>query len=268
MRPIHQCSLYSIFLEPIGIVESTGEEVVFGGATGFLFREDEKVFLVSNYHVFSGLNAETNVVLHSTGLVPSKVRAHFLLDDSEMSLDIIECQLLTEDRRMWQEHPSGGMVDVAALEITPPIGHAHFGMDEIVEAPGLGDDFFRVNQEVSVIGFPAGVRVNARLPVWKRSVIASEPFSPLAGNPNRLLIDTASRPGMSGSPVLYVGKNVSPIGFDDRKGLIDFPSVKVALGIYSGRIGGMDEFSAQLGIVWSMDCVKQVVRNRRLNETG
>lgn len=264
MRPVHQCSLFSIYLEPLAINRGGGESLRLGGATGFLFHDSNRTYLVSNYHVLSGYNAETGQAMDKNGYLPGRIKVHFLLDSEGLPDCAIEYPLVDEDDTpLWQAHPTGGSVDIAALAITPPHNIAHFFLDEIEKAPGVRTDFFHVNQEVAVIGFPVDIRVGGRLPIWKRSVIATEPFSELSGNPKRLLIDTGSRPGMSGSPVIFSGTNLSAIKFDDRVIPVDLPSVKVALGIYSGRISGADEFAAQLGIVWSMQCVTDVVQNIR-----
>lgn len=241
-----------------------GQDFCLGGATGFLFRHADQTYLLSNYHVFSGRNGETDQPMNGMGALPAKIKVHFLLDKEGLPASEIEYELFDESGQpLWQEHPDGGCVDVAALAITPPPNHAHFCLDAIERATVYGQDFFHVNQEVAVIGFPVAIRIGGRLPIWKRSVIATEPFSELSGNPKRLLIDTGSRPGMSGSPVIFAGSNVTPLTFDNRTLPVDWPSFQRALGIYSGRISGADEFSAQLGIVWSMQCVVDVVCNKR-----
>jgi hypothetical protein len=54
--------------------------------------------------------------------------------------------------------------------------------------------------DVFVLGYPFGPGKTG-LPVWKRGSIASEPDL-VPQVENYLLVDTASRPGMSGSPVI------------------------------------------------------------------
>ncbi len=267
MPPVNQCSLYSVFLEVIGLNQVTHADMRLSCATGCLYQDSGQVYLVSNYHVFAGRNSETGELMGFGG-TPVKVKVYFLMDSSTLHEHVADYSLVDSDENpIWQEHPEAG-VDVSALPITPPPGIAHFFLNEIETAPGLGRDFFRVNQEVSVIGFPFSLRANGKLPIWKRSVIASEPFSEFSENPRKILIDTASRPGMSGSPVIFAASNTGPVLFDGRKLTVDMPSVKIALGIYSGRIAGADELAAQIGIVWTMPCVQEVVRNPRTQSTA
>ena len=86
-----------------------------------------------------------------------------------------------------------------------------------------GDDCF-------VLGYPKNIDAGLDLPLWKRASIASEPSIDHGGLP-RLLIDTATRKGMSGAPIVAIsnGYNV-PIG---GKGIEDsvFGRVESFVGI-------------------------------------
>jgi hypothetical protein len=57
------------------------------------------------------------------------------------------------------------------------------------------------SQEVFVVGFPFGMIANAPAPIWKRGSIALDPTFDPEGLP-KMLVDTATRPGMSGSVVI------------------------------------------------------------------
>ncbi len=70
-----------------------------------------------------------------------------------------------------------------------------------------------------------------------------------------MYLDTATREGMSGSPVIqYRRRAVSFIG---NHGQTDFHAQFV--GIYSGRIIPRDFFEAQLGKVWKADCIDEII---------
>jgi hypothetical protein len=95
------------------------------------------------------------------------------------------------------------------------------------------------------------------LPVWKRGSIAAEPEVVAAGAP--LFIDTASRLGMSGSPVIrrsrgshaLEGNEVSIGGIATR-----------FVGVYSGRLTSADPLDAQLGLCWPALLVSDVIKER------
>jgi hypothetical protein len=88
-----------------------------------------------------------------------------------------------------------------------------------------------------------------QLPIWKRATIATEPDFDLDGLP-KFYIDTATREGMSGSPVY-----AQEVGYWLPEGESDQSKATLGkgrrfLGVYSGRLGADDEFKAQRGIVW------------------
>lgn len=76
-----------------------------------------------------------------------------------------------------------------------------------------------------------------------------------------MYVDTASRPGMSGSPVLYKERRAIGIG----NGNPGEPGVKFSnnlmslVGVYSGRIGSNIEKEAQLGIVWKYKGIDEII---------
>jgi len=96
------------------------------------------------------------------------------------------------------------------------------------------------------------------LPIWKRASIAMEPLYDLDGLP-KLLVDTATRKGMSGGIVIV-----------RRRGLIVLSDAKDQsehrigtgdnfLGVYSGRVGD-DELGVQLGIVWKGRVIDEIIK--------
>jgi hypothetical protein len=56
---------------------------------------------------------------------------------------------------------------------------------------------------VSIVGFPFGLAQGAGLAIWKTGTVASDLGVNWTGRP-MFLVDTTSRPGMSGSPVYGV----------------------------------------------------------------
>ena len=67
---------------------------------------------------------------------------------------------------------------------------------------GLANAALRIEigMEVFILGYPFEIKPPA-YPVWKRGSIASEPQLALLTT-DYMLVDTASRPGMSGAPVI------------------------------------------------------------------
>lgn len=266
MRPPHFCSLYPLFIEPIAINACDQAEIRLSTATGCLYKHDGKTFLITNWHVLSGRNSIDLTPLDTKySALPHELRVHF---PKEKTLD--ECQVQTyplhdqDDKPLWLEHTLSNQVDVAALCIEAPAGIATYPVSDAYKEITLPirEDFFFVTQDVWVIGFPKSIRVGV-MPIWKRATIAAEPRFSSADEKHKLLIDTATREGMSGSPVLYVNKTLSRLSLDNSSQEVDFPSEKVLLGIYSGRIAGGDELAAQLGIVWAAEAILEILATGR-----
>lgn len=117
----------------------------------------------------------------------------------------------------------------------------------------------RASQDAFVVGFPLGIIAKVPIPVWKRATIATEPGVDLDGLP-KLLVDTATRSGMSGSLVLahhiLLGDYKMADGTEVTNSLI---AVKDSiLGVYSGRLGA-DHVQAQLGVVWKRSVIDEIL---------
>ena len=98
---------------------------------------------------------------------------------------------------LWLVHPVKGFdVDVAILPLRCPQGAMPYPVNKL---PSDWLDF-SVGQDVFILGFPLGIE-GVGLPIWKRGSLASEWQIPSRVQPH-WLVDTASRPGMSGSQVI------------------------------------------------------------------
>lgn len=96
------------------------------------------------------------------------------------------------------------------------------------------------------------------LPVWKRGTVATEPTLEIDALP-KFLIDTATRNGMSGAPVV-MHRN----GFHNPGNLKDsfFAVIESFVGVYSGRYGADSELEAQLGIVWRETVIDEILNKK------
>jgi hypothetical protein len=233
-------------------------------ATGFIWHDGPRNYLITNWHVVTGRNSQTGKYLHEHSGRPNKIRA-FL----NLRVQQIEKQehLITirngDDKPLWLTHPSRGRaVDVVAIPL-PYVGDN----DPVFALHPINDYIaiqltIRVAMEVFVLGYPFGPEPPGD-PVWKRGSMASEPDLAYTGT-GYYLIDTASRPGMSGAPVirriwnmLNVGEIVIPA---------PTPLRTEFLGVYSGRRFTKDKDDAQLGIVWPRSCIEEIVIGNKLDE--
>jgi hypothetical protein len=161
----------------------------------------------------------------------------------------------------WVEHPTlRNRVDAIALYIGNDDGDIScFTIDDLKDQDTYRDDFeLSPGQDVFILGFPFSDSPTANIPIWKRGTIASEPDFDIGGVP-KIYVDTATRQGMSGSPVIA---QISSIWTPKGKTGVGDAIIGIGrkfIGIYSGRIGADDEFKAQLGIVWKSSAVDEII---------
>lgn len=117
-------------------------------------------------------------------------------------------------------------------------------------------DNIDVTDELFIPGYPENVSDYFANPVWKRATVASSLKLGWNGQP-LFLIDSASRPGMSGAPVFHYNKRgVLQIG--DKDILVGREFV-VFLGIYVGRMYSQEKDDAQIGMVWKREVVDEII---------
>lgn len=237
--------------------------------SGFFWRHGQKLFLVSNWHNFSGRNALTGDPMSPTGGIPDRVVLMTFKRTSEedeqgffeisyIPIEVALCNSALEEST-WVEHATWGRrADVAALDVTAQTsGTQAIGVNEL-ESDAVVDPI--VAQDAFVVGYPFGMISGAPAPIWKRGTIALDPNFDPEGLP-KLLIDTATREGMSGSVVIsrhtIVGKPVRRKNGDMSKPFL-FAQIDRVAGIYSGR-HYPDLEKAQLGIVWKRQTIEETV---------
>lgn len=259
-------------------------EMMFGSqqlATGtcFLWRHNDRLHLVTNWHNLAGRNHLTCDLLSPLGALPNCIRVHFWKAMSPPDEEgiyagaVVPVVLPLVDPAtklpVWREHLGWGRaVDVAAMDITDVV--ANF---EVAAVNELEDDALlepHVSQDVFVVGYPFGSIAGAPVPIWKRGTLALEPTYDIDGLP-KMFLDTATRPGMSGSVVLARHTIVNR-RFDRKNGGSSFGRVPhaeldIVIGVYSGR-HYPDHEKAQLGIVWKRTCIEQIVATGRVPDLG
>jgi hypothetical protein len=234
--------------------------------TAFFYEYKATTHFVTNWHNLSGRNPKTKQPLHSKGAIPNKL---IITVPSRAERDGMpgvrwtnRVVSLYKDAAMlkseYYTHPSyGENVDLATFPIS--------GLEETLIVPAnakqlqLCDIRLRPSLDVFVLGFPLGMSGGASLPIWKRGSIATEPDIHIDDLP-KFLIDTATRQGMSGSPVY-----AQETGLFFADGKTDMKDALIGTGrrfagIYSGRLGD-DTFQAQLGIVWKIAAIEETIEH-------
>jgi hypothetical protein len=244
-------------------------DTVIATGSGFIYEYDDIFYLITNGHNITGVNPETGLKLSSHCGFPTIIttKARTIIDGEKVQIGafLFDIDLYSDkiyQDPLWLIHPQHGYnVDVVAVPIESkmnihkdvklfPINKFEF---DTKFSPEVSDDAF-------ILGYPFDINGSKELPIWKRATIATEIGIDLDDLP-KLLVDTATRSGMSGSPVIYqrsgYHKSLSGKQNEDIIGTIrDF------LGIYSGRIGSEDNFKSQLGIVWKKRVIDEILEGR------
>lgn len=256
----------------VAYVETLRGSTPIGSGTAFFWVHKDRTILCTNWHVLSGVNPLNNKIsgipdtVRVFGYRPmSKPDPRGFVEYSYSAFGVALCQDAQGGER-WREHPVlGRRVDIAVIDITDDIAGFDVRHVNELEDDAVLDPF--CSQDVFVLGFPFGQITGAPAPVWKRGTIALDPFFDPEGLP-KLLIDTATRECMSGSPVL--ARHII-LGSDhekkdgSRSEVFLYCQRTVVLGIYSGpHYPDLDK--AQIGIVWKRKALEETISAGRCPE--
>ena len=239
----------------------------------FFWKLNGRTFLVTNWHNLAGRNPLTNHLMSTTGEIPDRIEFMAFKRVSEpdtagfFNLNYLPVKVdLYDDlsHPKWCEHPTFGQkVDIAAIDVTQSIQELQIDHANTLENDAVLD--VTVSQDIFVVGFPFGLITNAPAPIWKRGSIALDPTFDPDGLP-KMLIDTATREGMSGSVVMarhiIVGRDYCKKDGTKSQVFI-YAKLDLVVGIYSGRHYPHLE-KAQLGIVWKRHAIEETVSGNKL----
>ncbi|SDF78081.1 Trypsin-like peptidase domain-containing protein [Celeribacter baekdonensis] len=237
------------------------KEQEIGSGTGFFVKHGTQWFIVSNWHVFSGRNPRTGQPRHSSCAIPDEcIAVKREMRDHRLVVIKHKLKLLDENENpLWLDHPEHGQnVDIAALKVNQnTVGIAR----NILSVDGHQEDMFvDLGGDLFIPGYPQGYSEQGSFPIWKKATLATSPeFDPLPINP--LIVDTASREGMSGSPCLAICNDsyYRKVDGGPKMELIHKPICWKLLGVYSGRLTAKDALDTQLGRVWRTALIIDII---------
>jgi hypothetical protein len=241
---------YSVASFPI---EMFFNETNLSMGTAFNWEQSGKYYLVTNWHNVSGRDPNTGKHLSNSAAEPNQIRAWF---NQKNALGQKVAKVLAirdqDNSPLWLVHPDHkNKIDVVAL---PLESFADVEMYPI-NAMSHDDLSIQIGMDVFVLGYPFGIGPGG-LPVWKRGSVATEPqLSP--GNQLHIFIDTASRPGMSGSPVIRRSWATHMMQSGDVS--MGAGTATKFVGVYSGRIASQDPLDASLGLTWPASFVSEII---------
>lgn len=203
---INKLSLVTAYIETFAFNRDTGNLVKRSHATGFFVKTKDVILLVTNWHVVTGLNPSNPS--ETLGQIIPEVLKITVISKEKMVVEL-SMPLYTKDMApLWFEHPDRNNVDLIALTLPKQL-EVYFDFFDISSKMDNTHIEQAVGKDVFILGYPFskdellscfGDNTHYYLPVWKRGSIATEPNLKIGDR--ILLVDSMSRPGMSGSPVV------------------------------------------------------------------
>jgi hypothetical protein len=246
MIELNQFSLATIPLEQYF------NDTRLGQGTGFVWKQREQYYPVTNWHVLSMRDFFIKNNLSPNGGRPNVLRTLFNIKTGSFAKERWDIEIRDDDDNpLWLVHPRKP-VDVAVLPLSPPPeGVALYPLNDLANTPLR----IKIGMEVFILGYPFEIKLPA-FPVWKRGSIASEPDL-VRFVEDYILVDTASRPGMSGAPVIRQSRTNHLL--ETGGVLTSSNTLTKFIGVYSGRLPTDHPHEAQIGLVWDGSLIDEII---------
>jgi hypothetical protein len=244
-----------------------GADTVMATGTGFLYEDEEEIYMITNGHNVTRVNPVTNERITTSMAFTDRIKFYVrrLITAPELAIgseEVYTPLYADEDFKhpLWFVHPKFGYsVDVVAIPIVKkaevPKGIQLYPINKFE----LDDNFYlEPSDDVFILGYPFAIDGDKKLPIWKRGSVATEPSIDIDGLP-KILVDTASRPGMSGAPVFFQRSGIHGMKNGQLANDTIFGTIRGFVGIYSGRIAAPDPLDAQLGVVWKRTVIEDIL---------
>jgi hypothetical protein len=171
-------------------------ETLLTTASGFFYRNNDALFLVTSRHVLFDAPSSHQ---------PDRISCSLHVDDTDLTrLVTLSLSLYSQGRSTWRQgEDSGGPVDVATLHIEESVipSSAKFGW---FDSADLLQDLneIEVGAPVLIVGFPLGFHdTRHHLPIARQGAVASA-FGVRFQGQGYFLTDARTHRGMSGAPVV------------------------------------------------------------------
>ncbi|WP_332817770.1 trypsin-like peptidase domain-containing protein [Sphingopyxis sp.] len=233
------------------------DDLVLAHGSGFLWAEGHQLGVVTAWHCLTGTHPETRRSLNpEKGARPNKIAVSLLMRDLGEGTITIWLHGPESGDPMWRVHPLGSAeIDLAVIWVpneAMPADTMTTPANALTDSPLI----LHVGTDLFILGYPRNLH-RFGLPIWKRASLATDIDATLEEPGKRhLLVDTASRDGMSGALVIARNRGIAHF---ENKNMIAGGEYTRLVGVYTGRVGGADDMAAQIGIVWPMRYVRELI---------
>ncbi len=166
------------------------------GASGFFFARDERLYLVTNRHVFQD---------EAAGHAPDRVEIEIHTDPRDLTrITVFSIPLYADGLALWNGAlDSGGVVDVAVIEIE----RGKLPASSVIRAFNPGHlqsrgEHFGLGSALIVVGFPLGFHDTIHHLAVARSATIASAYGVRFQQRGCFLTDARTHSGSSGAPVL------------------------------------------------------------------
>ncbi len=222
-----------------------GAEKPIGIGTAFTVLANTQNYLITNWHIVTGRNPDTNNPIDGP-CDPDFMKVWFFTNTVGAWLHKTIKLKDENGQNLWIEHPFGQRVDVVAIPFVPSADIYIRNLDLTTATIPLK---MYPSREVSIIGYPLGLSAGGKFPIWKKGHVASEMDLNFDNKPI-FLIDATTRSGMSGSPVV-----LRESGMVEMETHITTGTYTKFLGVYSGRLDDQSE----IGRVWKPNVITAII---------
>jgi len=194
-----------------------GNFIVVDRGTAFCYEENNKIYLASNWHVFSGrdLNGD-NIIRDSvefegetfknvTTSDPDYIDVYFHKTENSIYRKTYSLKNKTGDK-LWMAHNRENNYDLALLKIKL----SELPLDSLIITTVKKENIAKINninkdETYKIIGYPRGRKSYHEFPVE----IESKLLSNVKEKHQRLIYHAKTERGMSGSPILSINSDLS-----------------------------------------------------------
>ena len=224
-------------------------------ATSFSYVKSEKKYLVTNYHVAYGRNPITNKPIMVNAALPNRLVIYYISKEGRQLTYYIKFDEFENPFKYIKK--KNRTVDIAVCPLKDFNGVA---INEVCclfpEIEYRENITLEITEELFVLGYPKGISA-LYTPIWKKASVASEPEVPI-DEMACFYIDSSTRDGMSGAPVIFYNKN-GQCKTTDVLFQISNSKIFKFEGIYSGRDSNQELGITQLGVVWKKELIDEII---------
>lgn len=234
-------------------------------ATAFIYEHNERFYLITNWHNLTGLNPITKKNIGNHAGIPDILSISLQVQEVPfIKWKAFTIKLYEDNKAVWLIHPiHKELVDVVAIELKIPENFE--GIIRPINKIKFDNFNLEISDDIFILGYPYSFTGGGQFPIWKRGSVATEPDIDYENLP-KFFVDTASKSGMSGAPVIF--KRIGVHGLVNGQPQPDtiFGEISGFVGIYAGRVTGKSELDAQLGVVWKKEVIEKIIEGNLEDE--